>query len=664
MHHRFFRITSGLVLATFTTSSLAVSFTAIPDLAGGVSSNSRAFSMTPDAKAVAGFGISSNGLEAYRWTECGTTGLGDLPGGSFGSIGNAISSNGNKVVGYSASANGNQEAFEWTNAGGIVGIGDLAGGAFLSRALGISADGLISVGFGTNSASGIEAFSYNGSSFTPLGHLAGGGNDSRAFASSSDGSVIVGSSDATAGVEAFRYASGVMTSIGDLAGGATSSTATDVSADGNTVVGVGTSANGSEAFIWQNNTMTSLGDLDGGTVSSSSSAVSSTGSTVVGKGTTVSGDEAFVWTQAAGMKNLKTLLLNQGVNVSGWTLSEATDVSQTGKQIVGFGTNPDGETQSFLADLSGTSAYTKLQGDFNGDGNTDVLWRNKCTGQNHIYLMNGNQILQQAQLDVVNDKSYLIAAIGDFNGDGKDDILWRNRISGTNWLYLMNGLSTLNSYALNNVVTEWNVAGAGDVNGDGTDDIVWRNTKTGMNWLYIMQNGQISNASRLLNVVNDQNWVIAGVADLNADGTEDIFWRNAVSGQNYVYIMANGAINNSLSKAVNTVTDSNWIIAGINDINNDGAADILWRNYSTGQNWVYFMNGGNIASQKGINVVSDLSWDIVGNGDYNNDGSADILWKNLATGVIWMYTLGASGSIANSQSVSSVTSLWKVNGLQ
>jgi probable HAF family extracellular repeat protein len=83
------------------------------------------------------------------------TGLGDLAGGSFGSVALGVSADGSVVVGQGRSASGD-EAFRWTG-GVMTGLGDLAGGGFFSQAFGVSADGSVVVGRGT-SASGSEAF--------------------------------------------------------------------------------------------------------------------------------------------------------------------------------------------------------------------------------------------------------------------------------------------------------------------------------------------------------------------------------------------------------------------------------------------------------------------------------------------------------------------------
>ncbi len=57
--------------------------------------------------------------------------------------------------------------------------------------------------------------------------------------------------------------------------------------------------------------------------------------------------------------------------------------------------------------------------------------------------------------------SWTVAAIGDFNGDGNDDILWRNSNgSFTDWLGTANGSFTDNSaHAWNFAPTSWHVEG-------------------------------------------------------------------------------------------------------------------------------------------------------------------------------------------------------------
>src|SRR5947207_1449472 len=66
--------------------------------------------------------------------------------------------------------------------------------------------------------------------------------------------------------------------------------------------------------------------------------------------------------------------------------------------------------------------------------------------------------------------------------------------------------------------------------------------------------------------------------------------------------------------------------------NDDGQTDILWRNYSTGENAAWLMNGPNFLSSTPLPVMTDLDWKMVGTGDFNNDGQLDILWRHATTG--------------------------------
>jgi uncharacterized protein YegP (UPF0339 family) len=90
----------------------------------------------------------------------------------------------------------------------------------------------------------------------------------------------------------------------------------------------------------------------------------------------------------------------------------------------------------------------------------------------------------------------------------------------------------------------WLVIGAGDFNGDGRDDILWRNAQTGENYLYPLNGTTILPGEGYLRTVADQNWVMSRIGDFNGDGKADIFWRNVVTGQNYVYMMSGTSITN------------------------------------------------------------------------------------------------------------------------
>src|SRR5206468_5466541 len=73
-------------------------------------------------------------------------------------------------------------------------------------------------------------------------------------------------------------------------------------------------------------------------------------------------------------------------------------------------------------------------GDFDGDGNFDVLWRNFVFGTNVILHMVGSSAVSNIALGSV-DVAYEAAAIADFNHDGVSDIFWRHKTTGNNAFY-------------------------------------------------------------------------------------------------------------------------------------------------------------------------------------------------------------------------------------
>lgn len=173
-----------------------------------------------------------------------------------------------------------------------------------------------------------------------------------------------------------------------------------------------------------------------------------------------------------------------------------------------------------------------------------------------------------------------------------------------------------------------------DFNGDFKADILWRNAVTGQNIIWLMD-GLTRVSTNLIPTVTDLNYKIAGQGDFNGDGKSDILWRHATNGQNVIWFM-NGTTRTS-GPAIPTVTDLNYKIAGVGDFNKDGKSDILWRHATSGQNVIWFMNGATRTSGPAIPTVADLNYKIVGVGDFDGDGKSDILWHHATSGntVIW-----------------------------
>jgi hypothetical protein len=74
------------------------------------------------------------------------------------------------------------------------------------------------------------------------------------------------------------------------------------------------------------------------------------------------------------------------------------------------------------------------------------------------WLLNGFQVVQIGSLWAV-PSNWSIAESGDFNGDGKSDILWRDYSGGNVAVWLMNGLQVSSLAGIGYVGLNWTIQG-------------------------------------------------------------------------------------------------------------------------------------------------------------------------------------------------------------
>ena len=358
------------LLVVWMTGSVSAQFIGLRGGMAGNGLHSIAANVSASGQTIVG----TFGTEAFVW-DFGPpgAGLGRLEGACCSSSASSVSGDGTVVVGTSVSTLspvvGLTEAYRWTQDTGMVGLGVLRreSDRYASGANDVAADGSVIVGWSTDILAGSEPFIWRANvGMHSLGVLFEGVPEftrNSANSVSADGTVVVGVVNNRIGYEAFRWTEETgMVGLGDLAGGATLSRAIDVSSSGRVLVGEGTTESGTEAFLWtEQDAMIGLGDLPGGAFASIARAVSSDGKIVLGSGNTDSGETAFIWDEQNGMRDMQMVFEEDfGLNVDGWHLLSATGISDDRRTIVGYGRNPFGENEAWVARIPEPATFLLL----------------------------------------------------------------------------------------------------------------------------------------------------------------------------------------------------------------------------------------------------------------------------------------------------------------
>jgi len=258
----------------------------------------------------------------------------------------------------------------------------------------------------------------------------------------------------------------------------------------------------------------------------------------------------------------------------------------------------------FLPDVDGNWQLQRL-GDFNHDGRKDFLWRDRDTGSTYMWMMNGASVSSQGFTSSQADNTWQIQGVGNFDGLNGDDILWRHS-SGALFLWLMDGTTVVSSGFLNPVANTWYVQAIADFDGDGRADILWREVG-GSTYIWFM-NGSTVSSQGFTSSQADNNWQIEGVGDLDGNGRADILWRYrgpSSDGALYAWFM-NGTAVSSVNLLGSVSLD--WEVSGVADFDADGKADVFWRDTVSGSTYLWLMNGAVISSQGFTSAQADTGW--------------------------------------------------------
>ena len=282
---------------------------------------------------------------------------------------------------------------------------------------------------------------------------------------------------------------------------------------------------------------------------------------------------------------------------------------------------PNATVRSEKVSVGGTYD-APVSGDFNGDGDADVLWYG--TGNRPDYLWSGNGRGFTARQIAVRGTYQPLA--GDFNGDRRDDVLWFG--SGADPDYLWLGKPD-GSFAGRNITIgrSYDRPMVGNFNGDRYDDVFWYQPGSGFDYLW--HGTAYGFAGSDVRASGDYR---AFTGDFDGDGRDDVFWYGPGAALDYLWFGDRDG--GFTGQGINETGDT---IPVVGDFNDDGQDDVIWYGSGSRPDGLWYGRSGRTFHAANLTVTG--TYDAPLPGDYDGNGHDDVIWygRGAKPDYLWRY---------------------------
>lgn len=257
--------------------------------------------------------------------------------------------------------------------------------------------------------------------------------------------------------------------------------------------------------------------------------------------------------------------------------------------------------------------------DLNGDGWDDIVYvdpqaevlRARVMGQFHA---------GPTTLAPLRDGPWQLLARGDYDGDGRGDLFWRNLHTGENRIWFFDGLVYEESPTWPMPAPSWRVLASADFDGDARADVLWHHVDRGSTLVWIAGDsptGHVFVRIATLPAVGDAGWQVDACGDFDRDGDSDLFWsRRGADHRIWLVDLASQPGAEELVAAPPPAPE--YRVRAVGDFDADGHDELLWRNAEDGWTVMRHMTRSApyqddylqwIGTEWLLGSVGDLDWD-------------------------------------------------------
>ena len=327
--------------------------------------------------------------------------------------------------------------------------------------------------------------------------------------------------------------------------------------------------------------------------------------------------------------------------------------------------NPVDQAFSVIASTEALWVSSANVNDFDGNGTYDLIVRDCISGTNpnavSAYLStvgDGSPAYNEDGITTFNMNGWSSVGFGDFDGDGNSDLLWSNDSTGTFGLWLMDPApwpaTPYTTTAMAGTMSGYTPIGTGDFDANGTTDILYQEdvTRGTEIWLMSAVTPGVYTQLSVYPTSPGADWLMRGVGDLDNDGDADILWQRSLTSATIPGAVACWLIDTSIMAPAAPYTAASiygsgipgWQIYGLCDWDADGDDDVIWKSDSVGNMATWELTGAVGPSvtytPAAISLAETVGWDVIGFGDYNGDSHVDLMWQSQALGTLayWAMT--------------------------